>query len=125
MARILVVEDEEALRRLCRAELAEDGHSAEAIADGDEALERIKGGGLDLVVLELGIQGASGFRVLREGLQHDPHLPIIIHTAHPDFQRDFSTWSAAAFVVKSSDLSQLRAEVQRVLDTQALLKSAA
>lgn len=115
MARILIVEDNEALGKLCRAELEDDAHTVEVTDNGDEALLRLQGGGIDLVVLDLCIEGTSGLRVMRKALRWNPELPIIIYSAHPEFQRDFTTWSAAAFVVKSSDLRPLKAEVGRVL----------
>lgn len=115
MARILLVEDDEAQRKLCQAELEDDGHTVEVTGSGDEALDRIGKGGIDVLVLDLCIEGTSGLLVLRRGLQQDPNLPIIIYTAYPEFQRDFSTWSAAAFLIKSSDVRPLKAEVARVL----------
>jgi CheY-like chemotaxis protein len=124
MARILVVEDNEALRTLCREELAEDGHSVDSVVSGDDALARLDQG-FDLMILELGVDEMGGIRVLREGLRRAPAMPIVIHTAYPEFQRDFSTWSAAAFIVKSSDLSRVRAEVQRILQSQVALREAA
>jgi DNA-binding NtrC family response regulator len=118
MAKILIVEDSEALGKLCRAELEDDGYLVELTDNGDEALVRLQAGGIDLVVLDLLIEGASGLRVMRKALRWNPELPIIIYSAHPEFQRHFATWSAAAFVVKSSDLDPLKAEVRRVLATR-------
>jgi DNA-binding NtrC family response regulator len=125
MARILLVDDDEALQKLCKEELEDEGHSVELTADGDDALERIGRGGLDLVILDLCIDGMSGLRVLREGINRSPDLPILIHTAHPEFQRHFSTWSAAAFVVKSSDLGPLMKEVHRLAGAGEMVKQAA
>lgn len=66
MARILVVEDEEAIRDLVRLVLGRDGHEADGAASGGEALEKLSGGDYDLVILDLMLGRVSGWQVLRE-----------------------------------------------------------
>lgn len=79
---ILIVEDDEDLRRLYRLALALEGYEVECVADGMEALRRIELQRPDLVVLDLYLPGVSGFAVLEEIAAHAQtrNLPIVVVT---------------------------------------------
>ena len=47
-----------------------------------------------------------------------PHLPVIINSGFDSYKGSFRTWLAAAFVLKSSDLTELKAQIHRVLACQ-------
>jgi DNA-binding response OmpR family regulator len=65
MAQILVVEDEEPIRRLVQVLLEGAGHQTEAAGSGQEALQRLSDRPYDLLVLDLMLGGISGWQVLR------------------------------------------------------------
>lgn len=64
-ARVLVVEDEEALGRLVASYLSRDGYDAEVVRDGREAISIARANPPDVVVLDLGLPGADGIEVCR------------------------------------------------------------
>lgn len=64
IGRVLVVDDDESMRALLVEQLARDGHDATAAADGDAALERLREGHYDVVLLDLNMPGLSGLDVL-------------------------------------------------------------
>ncbi len=64
-ARVLVVEDEEALGRLVVSYLSRDGYDAEVVRDGREAISIARANPPDVVILDLGLPGADGIEVCR------------------------------------------------------------
>ncbi len=76
---ILVVEDEEPLAFGIRDALIHSGYEVDVVHDGDAALDTVKDGRFDLVVLDLMLPGKSGLDVLRElrGLQHDVRVVVL------------------------------------------------
>ena len=116
MYTILIVDDEDSIRALYRSELEEDGYSVICAHDGASALNALKDGTVHLVVLDIKLKGESGLQVLQEITRSHRQLPVILSTAYGSFKDDFSSWLADAYVVKSSNMQELKAEVSRVLD---------
>ena len=84
--KVLVVEDEAEIARLVELHLADLGCEVEVAADGEAALEMARGGGFDLVVLDLMLPGIDGLEVCRR-LRSTPELaraPVIMLTARGD-----------------------------------------
>lgn len=83
MANVLVVDDNEPIRRLAAKVLERDGHTVEEAADGNEAIALIDSNRYDAVVLDLMMPGSNGFHVieaLRE--RHPALLPrVVVMTA--------------------------------------------
>jgi CheY-like chemotaxis protein len=114
--RLLVVDDEEGIRFLYREEFEECGYSVDVAASGEEALEKLDDGNdFDLIVLDIKMPGIDGVEVLREIKEKRKDLPVILSTAYPHYKHEFGTWACDAYVVKSSDLSELKETVKQVL----------
>jgi len=118
MAAILVVEDEKNERLLLQAELEEDGHTVRSAAGGREALARVTEAMPDLVVLDIHMPGMDGLELLGKLLGINRRLAVVIHTAYPSHQDNFMSWAADAYVVKRSDLSELKGTIREVLGTR-------
>ena len=116
MAKILVVDDEASLRLLYTQELAEDGHEVVAAGNIDEATAALARGGFDLVLLDIKLKQESGLEFLQHIVKERHDLPVILSTAFSCYKDDFSAWLADGYVVKSSDLTELREEIGRVLE---------
>jgi len=115
MATILLVEDDEHQQLLFEEELKEDGYEVVVASSGQQALEVVGRVEPDLVILDIAMPGMDGIEALGRLLSRNNQLPVILHTAYATYKDNFMTWSADAYVVKSSDLSELKAEVARVL----------
>lgn len=115
MARILVVDDEESIRLLYGEELAEEGHEVATAASATEAVELLAGDAYDLVVLDIKLKNESGLDLLQQIVKERHEMPVILCTAYSCYKDDFSTWLADGYVVKSSDLTELKDEIKRVL----------
>jgi DNA-binding response OmpR family regulator len=116
MFTILVVDDEDSIRALYRSELEEEGYQVLAAADGASALKILQSNPVHLVVLDIKLRGESGLQVLQEITRHHRQVPVILSTAYGSFKDDFSSWLAGAYVVKSSNLQELKSEVTKVLN---------
>ena len=115
MKRILVVDDEESIRELYRAELAEEGYEVDLAGDGLLALRRIDAFRPDLVTLDVKMPGIDGIETLRRIREKNPTLPVILVTAFGEFKQDFNTWASDAYIVKSHDTTELKLTVRRLL----------
>lgn len=114
--RVLVVEDDANQRMLYQEELAEEGYEVFAAGDGREGLKVAQECQPNLVILDINMPLMDGLDALNQLLETNPGTPTIIHTAYPGYQDSFSAWSADAYVVKSSDLSELKSTVKRLLN---------
>jgi len=119
MARILVVEDDKYHQLLLQEELTEEGHEVVLARSGEDALALLEDTKPDLVLLDIAMPGMDGVETLGRILSENNQLPVILHTAYATYKDNFMTWSADAYVVKSSDRSELKDEIQRVLARRA------
>lgn len=76
---VLIVDDDRALRHVLASLLADAGHVVEQAGDGHEALRRLEAGGLDVVLLDIGLPGVSGLDVLtRARASASPPIAIMM-----------------------------------------------
>jgi DNA-binding response OmpR family regulator len=117
LTRVLVIEDDLAIRRGLCAALASQGFDALESGDGTAGLGLLRSRGADLVLLDLVLPGADGLDVLREIRAHDPVLPVIILTARGSEDDRVKGLSSGAddYVVKPFSVRELLARVESVL----------
>ncbi len=116
MKRILVVDDEANIRRLYSDELTDAGYRVHSVATWDEARQSIDRERFDLVTLDIRMQGGiDGIEALRLIKELRPGLPVVLVTAYGEYQADFGSWAADGYVVKSSDLSELKRRIAQEL----------
>ncbi|HET6691873.1 MAG TPA: response regulator transcription factor [Miltoncostaeaceae bacterium] len=77
---VLVVDDERAIRRLLRMYLTDGGFTVAEAATGEEAIEQVRRGGIDIVLLDLMLPGMDGYEVCRR-LRETTSTPVIMLTA--------------------------------------------
>jgi len=120
MNTILVVEDNLNQQLLYQIELEEEGYRVVVASDGREALEKVRIEQPNLVVLDLSMQGMDGIEALeRMRLMNTRFSPrVIIHSAYEGCKDNYITKAADAYLIKSSDLDELKGEIQRVLLAQ-------
>ncbi len=113
--RILVVDDEEGLRLLYKEELEDDGWEVSLASSGEESLKMLEKELSDLVLLDIKMPGMDGVEVLRRVKEKWKELPVILCTAYPHYKHDFGTWASDAYVIKSSDLTELKQVIRDIL----------
>ena len=82
-ARVLVVEDDEAIADVLRRSLRAEGHEVQSAGDGAEALTAAEQFAPDLVILDLGLPRLDGIEVLKR-LRADGDVPVLILTARTE-----------------------------------------
>lgn len=123
MARLLVVDDEANIRLLYAQELSDEGYEVVTAASTGEAVEQLAGNNFDLVLLDIKLKKESGIDLLQQIVKERHDLPVILSTAFSCYKDDFSAWLADGYVVKSSDLQELKTEIKRVLDKKSRIKA--
>ncbi len=124
MKTILVVEDEWKLRLLYSQELEAEGYEVIAAANGQEARKHAHQRNVDLAIVDIRLDGESGLDILRELMENNHGLRVILNSAYSSYMGDFTSWSADAYLVKSSDLSELKSKVRELLDEEPMLAAA-
>lgn len=115
--KILIVDDDEHIRRLYKEELQEEGYDVVIASTGKEALELFDKEDPDLVTLDILMPDIDGIKLLRQMKEKRPRTPIIMSTAY-DYRDDFAVWASEAYIVKSAELADLKATIRKLLDKQ-------
>jgi len=116
MAKILLVEDEENVRLLYQQELEEAGHEVMCASDGLTAVEMARQSAPDLVIMDINLpQKMDGIESMAKILSYNKDIPVIINTGYSEYQDNFMSWAADAYVLKSADVGPLMEAVRRTL----------
>ncbi|MDO8136939.1 MAG: response regulator [Candidatus Brocadiales bacterium] len=115
MTNILIVEDDKNQSLLYRQELSREGYAVFLARDGREAVEMAKLNPPDLVVMDINMPGMDGIEAMGKILGENNRIPVVINTAYSSFKDNFMTWSADAYIVKTSDLTELKKTIKEVL----------
>ncbi len=116
IVKILCVDDDPSLLNLYREELTEEGYKVIVARNGKDAVTRYSREKPNLVILDIRMPEMDGITALNVILGKDRQVPIIFNTAFPQYRENFMTWGADAYVMKSSDLSELKQAIRQVLE---------
>ncbi|SRR5712692_9291201 len=116
-ARVLYVDDEEALRTLVKSQLALQGFEVETAEDGDVALNLLRKNTFDLVLLDIRMPRMDGIQVLKKMKADNMRPRIIMLTGVDDLSTAIQSVKLGAndFITKPYDLEKLLSGVRRVL----------
>lgn len=115
MKNILIADDDTNLALLYEQELSDEGYHVDVVHDARAAIEHIQATPPDLLVLDIRMPGMDGIEALNKILGINNELPVILNTAYSNHKDNYLTWSADAYVVKSSDLSELKDAIKDIL----------
>lgn len=115
MKKILLVDDEESIHLLYREELEEEGYEVHSALSGEEALEKLHIIAPDLVILDINMPGMNGIDVLRRMKEINQAMPVILSSAYQEFKQDLASWASDDYIVKSSNLDELKNSVRKYL----------
>jgi len=124
---VLIVDDEELIRRSVRIALEGAGYSVALAASGTEALRQLQDDPPDCVVIDLRLGDADGLDVLRTARARQPHLKAIVITAHGDVDSAVQALRLGAFdfIKKPFDLDEVLAAVANALHADVLERQVA
>ncbi|MFF5180229.1 response regulator [Micromonospora sp. NPDC000316] len=119
MSQVLLIEDHQTVRDGLQLALTRQGHTVDAVATGEQGLQRLRGA--DVVVLDLMLPGMDGFEVCRR-IRQLGDLPIIMLTARNDDMDVVAGLEAGAddYVVKPVQPRVLEARIRAVLRRTAV-----
>jgi two-component system KDP operon response regulator KdpE len=120
--RILVVDDEQEIRRALRTGLGYQGYEVQAVATGEEALERMAAWRPDVVLLDLGLPGVDGFEVLSR-MRRLGRAAVIVVSVMPGEKDKVRALDLGAddYVTKPFGMDELLARIRAVLRRQAAI----
>lgn len=112
--KILVVDDDLHIQRLYKEEFEDEGYEVVVASNGQEAIEMFEKESPDIVTLDILLPDVDGIRILRQMKEKNPKIPVIMSTAY-DYRDDFAVWASEAYIVKSSDLDELKTMIKNLL----------
>ena len=125
MSKILIIEDEAAIRRVLTKILSEenDTYSVEEAEDGAKGLEKIKNNDYDLVLCDIKMPKMDGVEVLEAVKKIKPEIPMVMISGHGDMETAIQTMRLGAFdyISKPPDLNRLLNTVRNALDKKQLV----
>jgi DNA-binding response OmpR family regulator len=113
--KILVVDDDLHIQRLYKEEFEEEGYDVVIASNGQEAIELFNRENPDIVTLDILLPDIDGIRLLRQMKEKNPKVPIIMSTAY-DYRDDFAVWASEAYMVKSSNLEELKEKIKELIN---------
>ncbi len=123
MAKILIIDDERAIRNTLREILEYEDYEVEDIDNGIDGLELIRKNDYDLILCDIKMSRMDGMEVLSEGLAIKPDLPFIMISGHGTVETavEASKMGAFDFISKPPDLNRLLITVRNALDRGSLV----
>jgi DNA-binding NtrC family response regulator len=120
--RVLVVDDEEGLRRVTQLKLQQAGYEASTAADGQSALDLLSRHPQDLVITDMKMPGMSGIELLRRIREEYPEIIVIVVTAFGTIESAVEAMRIGAFdyVIKPINSDALKLVVSRALEHHRL-----
>jgi DNA-binding NtrC family response regulator len=120
--RILVVDDEENLRRVTQLKLHQAGYEAMTASDGAQALELLARNPQDLVITDLKMPGMSGMELLQAIREEYPEIVVIVVTAFGTIESAVEAMKLGAFdyIIKPVNADALKLVVSRALEHHRL-----
>jgi len=115
MTQILVIDDDMHIRKLYVEVLASEGYSVCAVADFEDAYNKLKTDHVDLVILDIELRNENGLRILKRLKTEYPIIPVILNSAFSIYKSDFGSWLADAYVLKSSDMQPLKDKIRELI----------
>ena len=115
MTKLLIVEDEENLRDLYAEDLEESGYEVTKASNGKEAINLVRNGSYDLIIMDIRMPEMDGIETLGKVITMEKKIPVIIYTAYSNYKSNFMTWTADAYLTKSTNLDDLKKKINELL----------
>jgi two-component system response regulator AtoC len=120
MPHALIVDDDRSIRRTLEKLLQADGYEVATAADGVQALEALRAGSIDVVLLDLGLPSIDGLGVLSAARELADAPPILVITAREDMHSTVRAVQLGAYdyLVKPLDVDRLKLAVKRAVQSR-------
>jgi DNA-binding NtrC family response regulator len=125
MSKILIIEDEAAIRRVLTKILSEENvtYQVDEAEDGFQGIEKVKSEDYDLILCDIKMPKMDGVEVLEMVKKIKPEIPIVMISGHGDLETAINTMRLGAFdyISKPPDLNRLLNTVRNALDRKQLV----
>src|SRR2546425_2386814 len=123
-AKLLVADDDPGLRESLERTLTREGYQVVVASDGQAALERLQGGGFDLILTDLKMPGLSGIELLRAAKAIAPDIDVVLLTAFGTIEEAVQAMKDGAydFLTKPFQRAQLLRVVRQALERRDLIQ---
>ncbi|SQB28890.1 acetoacetate metabolism regulatory protein AtoC [Citrobacter koseri] len=120
--RILIVDDEDNVRRMLATAFSLQGHETQCASNGQTALQHFADTPPDVVLMDIRMPEMNGIEALKVMRAQHPRVPIILMTAYAEVETAVEALRSGAFdyVIKPFDLDELNLLIQRALQLQAM-----
>jgi two-component system NtrC family response regulator len=121
---ILLIDDDDSLRRVMEFSLTEAGHRVQTAASGEEGLRLFEKSSFDAVISDITMPGMSGMDVLTKIREQDAHIPVVMITAYGTIESAVEAMKQGAFdyITKPFNRDELRLTLDRALRMRRLEK---
>jgi len=116
---VLIVDDEENLCLLYKGALESEGYEVITANDAATAMSFVQKDTPDVVVLDIRMPRMDGIEAMGRMLAQRSDLPVILNSAYSSYKDDFRSWPAEAYLIKSSDLGELKRTIRKVMQPRA------
>ena len=123
MAKILIIDDEKAIRNTLREILEYEGYQVEEAGNGEEGIQRIEAEDFDVVLCDVKMPKMDGMAVLSKVKEIDEDLPVVMISGHGNVEMAVEATKKGAydFIVKPPDLNKLLITVRNSIDKKELV----
>ncbi len=124
MAKILIIDDEKAIRYALRDILEHEKHKVEEAEDGASGLEKAKKGNFDVVLCDIKMPKMDGMEVLEKLMAHNDTLPVVMISGHGTIDTAVEAIKKGAFdfISKPPDLNRILVTLRNALERGSLVQ---
>ncbi|HDL07795.1 MAG TPA: sigma-54-dependent Fis family transcriptional regulator, partial [Desulfobacteraceae bacterium] len=125
MSNILVIDDDDQLRKSFEKLLKGEGYTVWSVSSGEEGIRRVRSDALDLVILDMRLPGMNGLEAFRVIHEIEPKLPVIIMTAFGTTENAIEATKMGAFdyIFKPFDIPDMLSVIEKGLEAGRFMRS--
>ena len=125
MSRILIIDDDDQLRRSFEKLLRQEGYEVRSAASGETGLQHVRKEMPDLVMLDMRLPGMNGFETFKHLHDLEPKLPVIIMTAYGTTETAIEATKMGAhdYILKPFDIPDMLKVVRQALEAGRFMRS--
>ncbi|MFH1124946.1 MAG: sigma-54 dependent transcriptional regulator [Pseudomonadota bacterium] len=125
MSRILIIDDDDQLRKSFHKLLTEEGYTVQSVPSGEAGLKMVQTDIPDLVILDMRLPGMNGFETFKAVHEMEPKLPVIIMTAYGTTETAIEATKMGAFdyILKPFDIPDLLSTIGQALEAGRFMRS--
>lgn len=114
-SKILVIDDDADMRELMNKALGKEGYDIHLARSASDGIALLQQESFDLVVLDIKMPEMDGVEALREIINIQRKLPVVLHSSCEHYRDNYLTWVAADYVLKTGDFTELKKVLARNL----------